>query len=169
SVSGGDARLTVRVPQDGELDATTVSAKLSTSGFRGRQRLKTVSGTVIADVGPGDAEVKTVSGDIRLRGTGAIGSVRIDSVSGDVSLEHAAGDVEATTISGELHIDADPARSVRLRTTSGDLVFSGTLQRNAILEGESIKGDIRVRAPSEDGFGYEVSSFSGDIKNCFGQ
>jgi DUF4097 and DUF4098 domain-containing protein YvlB len=169
SMSGGDARLTVRVPQGGELDATTVSAKLSTSGIRGPQRLKTVSGEIVADVGAGDAEVKTVSGDIRLRGAGIPGSLRIDSVSGDVNLEHGAGDVEATTISGDLHINDDPARSVRLRTTSGDLNFRGTLQRNALLESESIKGDIQVHAPSEDGFAYEVSSFSGDIKDCFGQ
>jgi len=169
SMSSGDARLTVRVPQGAELDATTVSAKLSTAGIRGPQRLKTVSGPIVAEVGAADTEVKTVSGDIRLRGAGAPGSLRIDSVSGDVNLEGGAGDVEATTISGDLHINDDPARNVRLRTTSGDLKFSGTLQRNAQLEGESIKGDIQVRAPSEDGFSYEVSSFSGDIKDCFGQ
>jgi DUF4097 and DUF4098 domain-containing protein YvlB len=168
-VSGGDARLNIRVPQDGEVDATAVSAKLTSAGVRGRQRLKTVSGTISADVGSGDTEVKTVSGDIRLRGEGVAGSLHIDSVSGDVSLQHGSGDVEATAISGDMRIELDPARSVRLRTTSGDLVFSGTLQRDSALEAESIKGDVQVRAPAEAGFTYEVNSFSGDIKDCFGQ
>jgi hypothetical protein len=169
SFSGGDARLTVRIPQDGELDATTVSAKLSSAGVRGRQRLRTVSGNVIADVGAGDTEVKTVSGDIRLRGEGVPSALHIDTVSGDVSLEHGSGDVEATTISGDLRIDVDPAHNVRLRTTSGDLSFSGSLQRDATVEGESIKGDLKLRAQADSGFVYEVSSFSGDIKDCFGQ
>jgi len=167
--AGGDARLTVRVPQDGDVDATTVSAKLSSSGVHGHQRLKTVNGGIVADIGAGDSDVKTVSGDVRLRGEGAPGSLHLDSVSGDVKLEHGAGDIEATTISGDLHIEADPAHGVRLRTTSGDLSFGGRLQHDATLEAESIRGDVRVQAQADAGFAYEVSSFSGDIKDCFGQ
>lgn len=169
SFSGGEARLEVRIPQNSELEVTAVSAKVSSTGVLGTQRLKTVSGKLTADVGPGDTEVKTVSGDIRMRGTGRPGTLRVDSVSGDVSLEHGAGDLDATTISGDLHAEVSPGHTVRLHTTSGAIAFEGTLQRDATLDAESINGDVKIKVPSDGGFEYEVSTFSGDIKSCFGQ
>ena len=64
-------------------------------------------------------------------------------------------------------IDLQPARSVRMRTTSGGVEFRGKLAKGASFQAESVSGDLNVRLPSEAGFDYELSSFSGDIENCF--
>ena len=58
-------------------------------------------------------------------------------------------------------------RSVRARTTSGDLRFVGKLTRGAEFEATTVSGDLNVRANADGGFAYEVSSFSGDISDCF--
>jgi DUF4097 and DUF4098 domain-containing protein YvlB len=165
---GGEAHLTVRVPQGSELEVIAVSAEVKSTGMLGVQRLQTVSGGIVADLAT-DADVKTVSGDARLRASGRPAHLRINSVSGDVSLVNAAGDLEASTVSGMLRAVLSPANSVRAHTTSGDLTLTGKLASGITLDAQTISGEIQVHAQAEAGYDYDVSSFSGDIENCFGQ
>ncbi len=163
----GETHLRVQVPKDSEVDVSAVSADVTSSGVLGAQRLKTVSGDIAAEIGPADIEVKSVSGSLKLRGKGQPAKLHISTVSGDLELKHAAGDLEATTVSGEITAELESARSVRLRSTSGDITFEGRLLRGVDFDGQSVNGDLKVRAASEDGFQYEIQSLSGDISNCF--
>jgi DUF4097 and DUF4098 domain-containing protein YvlB len=163
-----EAILNVRIPKQSELDVSAVSADLLTSGVLGAQRLKTVSGDIRAELANADFEGKTVSGDVRLRGSAKEADMRVQTVSGDVTLERGAGNMDATTVSGNLRLELDPARSVRMRTTSGDLSFRGTLEPTGTLEAETISGDATLSARAQEGYEYEASSFSGDLGNCFG-
>ncbi|MGH8132719.1 MAG: DUF4097 family beta strand repeat-containing protein [Steroidobacteraceae bacterium] len=167
SLHRDETHLHVKVPKDSELDVSTVSADVTSDGVQGIQRLKTVSGGIVAEIGPADVEAKSVSGDIRLRGHAQPARLHVSTVSGDVRLEHAAGDLETTTVSGTITVALDPARSVRARSTSGDIRFEGRLTRGADFEAQSVSGDLKVRAASEDGFQYEAATMSGDISDCF--
>jgi DUF4097 and DUF4098 domain-containing protein YvlB len=162
--------LHIRVPRDSELDISTVSAQVFTSDVEGALQLKTVSGDVKADVYGRSAEIKTVSGDVVLRGRGQARSagIHISTISGNIRIERAAGDLEATTVSGDMTVRLDPSRNVRVRTTSGDLGFEGRLAKGGYLDAETVSGTLTVRAVPEGGLDYEVSTFSGDIKNCMG-
>jgi hypothetical protein len=164
---GGDADLHVQVPKDSELTVSAVSADVTTAGVTGVQRLNAVSGNVTAELAGSDLELKTVSGDVKLKGHGQPARLHMSTVSGDVHLEHGAGDLEAGTVSGTLVVSLDSARSVRTRTTSGDVHFEGKLARGADFDATSVSGDLNVRASAEGGYAYEISTFSGDISNCF--
>jgi hypothetical protein len=164
---GGDADLRVQVPKDSELTVSAVSADVSTTGVLGVQRLNAVSGNITAELAGSDLELKTVSGDVKLKGHGQPARLHVSSVSGNVRLEHGAGDLEAGTVSGSLVVSLDSARSVRARSTSGDVHFEGTLTRGADFDATSVSGDLKVRASAEGGYAYEVSTFSGNITNCF--
>ncbi len=164
---GGDADLHVQVPKDSELTVSAVSADVSTTGVTREQRLNAVSGNITAELGGSDLELKTVSGDVKLKGHGQPARLHVSSVSGDVHLEHGAGDLEAATVSGTLVVSLDSVRSVRVRTTSGDVHFEGKLASGADFDATSVSGDLNVRASAEAGYAYEVSTFSGDISNCF--
>ena len=163
----GETHLRVQVPKDSELDVSAVSANATSAGVLGAQRLKTVSGDITAEIGPSDIEVKSVSGSLKLRGKGEPAKLHLSTVSGDLELKHAAGDLEATTVSGELTVEVDPAGSVRLRSTSGDIRFEGRLRRGADFDAQSVSGDLKVRASTEDGFAFEAASVTGDISDCF--
>jgi DUF4097 and DUF4098 domain-containing protein YvlB len=165
----GDADLHVQIPKDSQLEVSAVSADIKVTGVLGVQRLNAVSGDITAELGPADVEAKTVSGGVRLKGHGQAARLRVSSVSGDVHLEHGAGDFEANTVSGSLGVSLDSARSIRARTTSGDLRVDAKLSRGATLEATSVSGDLNVRTSADGGFAYEVSSFSGDISDCFDQ
>ena len=164
---GGEAELHVEVPKDSEVNVSAVTADVTSQGVLGIQRLSAVSGDVSAEIAGADVEARTVSGSIRLKGHGQPARLHVSTVSGDVHLEHGAGDFEGNTVSGSLTLSLDPARSVRWRSTSGDMRFTGKLARGATFEASSVSGDLGVRASAEGGFEYEVSSFSGDISDCF--
>ena len=59
------------------------------------------------------------------------------------------------------------ARSVRMRTTSGDVHFEGRLARGAEFDAQTVSGDLKVRAGFEDGLTYEAATVTGDINDCF--
>lgn len=164
--SGGDADLKINIPRASELDVTTVSADVISNGVLGAQRLKTVSGRIRADISA-DVEAKTVSGDVTLRGVGKPEALHASSISGSIRLEHGAGDVEATTVSGVLDVELEPGRLIRARTTSGPMYIRGKLAKDAALDLQTVSGNIRLHAGVEGGLDYEVSTFSGSIRNCF--
>ncbi len=164
---GGEADLDIKIPRGSELDVTSVSAEVISNGVVGVQRLKTVSGSIKAEIGPGDAEAKTVSGEIVLRGNGKPMALHTTSISGSIRLEHGAGDVEATTVSGDLSFQLDPGRTIRMRNTAGRIDIQGKLTKDADVDAQTVSGEVRLHAPAESGYGYEVSTFSGDIRDCF--
>lgn len=166
---GGDADLKINIPRGSELDVTSVSADVTSTGVLGTQRLKTVSGRIKAELGPADVEAKTVSGDVTLKGDGKPAHLHVSTISGSIRIEHSAGDVEAITVSGDLNMQVDPGRSVRTRTTSGRTSIQGALARSADLDAQSVSGDIKLHAAPEGGYEYEASTFSGSIRDCFNQ
>src|SRR5207253_2542477 len=150
-----------RVEVTSEHGRTVVKVVLPHTGHHGDAELR------VKVPKESEVEVKTVSGEIKLKGHGQPARLHVSSVSGDVRLEHGAGDLEAGTTSGSLVVSLDSARSVRARTTSGDLHFEGKLTRGADLDATSVSGDLKVRASAEAGYSYEARSVSGDITNCF--
>ena len=167
SFDANGVRLKVRVPRGSEVDVTGVSADVSTTELIGMQRLKSVSGSIRADIAQADVEAKTVSGDVMLRGQGKPGELHLTTISGSIHLDHGAGDVEANTTSGDINIHLEQGRSVRLRTINGEVHLNGSLVKDADLDAQTVSGSIKVRAGAEAGYEYEVTTFNGEIGNCF--
>jgi Putative adhesin len=167
SFGGSGVDLKIKIPRNSEFDVTAVSADVVSTDVLGAQRLKSVSGSITADIGQADIEAKTVSGDVTLHGRGKTAGLHVTTISGTVRIEHGAGDFEATSVSGDLDVQLDPGRSVRMRTTSGDVSFRGKLAKDADLDTQTVSGDVKLHASTEGGYEYEVTTFSGDISNCF--
>jgi DUF4097 and DUF4098 domain-containing protein YvlB len=165
--AGGEAHLSIKIPRGSELDVTSVSAEVTSTGVLGMQRLKTVSGSIRADFSQADVEAKTVSGDVTLRGDGKPAGLHVSSISGSIRVARGAGDLEATTVSGALDVQLDPGRAVRARTTSGSMEVQGKLAKDAEFDLQTVSGDVKLHASAGGGYDYEVSTFSGSIRNCF--
>ena len=163
------ADLRIRVPRDSELDISGVSSDVTVANVEGELMAKTVSGGVRADVFGRDAEIKTVSGDVALRGNDkGEGEMHITTISGNIHVDRAGGDLEATTVSGDMTLKLGPSRSIRLRSTSGDIGFEGKLVKGGNIDAETVSGGLTVRASHEGGLDYQVNTFSGEITNCMG-
>jgi hypothetical protein len=168
SLGGEGVDLKVKVPRGSEVDVTAVSADVNSTGVTGQQRLKSVSGSIRADIAQADVEAKTVSGDVVLHGEGKPAELHLTTISGGIRLERGAGDVEASTTSGEISLQVDSGRSVRMRTISGDVVFRGSLAKDADVDSQTVSGGVKFHARPETAYEYEVTTFSGAIDNCFG-
>ncbi|MCC6172204.1 MAG: DUF4097 family beta strand repeat protein [Gammaproteobacteria bacterium] len=168
SMRGSEAMLQIRMPAASRLEVSTVSADVQTRGIAGAQRVSSVSGDLALDAADAPLEVKTVSGDVLLRGSGRAGKARVSSVSGDLRTERLGGELEATTVSGDQRLVLGALRSLRLRSTSGDVELRGAPQRGATLEVESVSGDLTLALQAAAGFELDAESFSGEISTCYG-
>ncbi len=167
SIRNGSADLVVRVPQHSQLEVTGVSAEIKVTQVSGRTRLKSVSGDVVASISSTEVEMQSVSGDVALNGGGASGNAQIKSVSGDVSIKAFAGSLDAASVSGDVVVNMEHLRDLHLRSTSGDVVVSGSLDAGARIEAESVSGDVKLELPAKGGFVSDIETFSGDIGGCF--
>ena len=163
-----DTDLDIRVPSRSSIAVNTVSADIVVRDVAGAQRLQTVSADISTEAVAEDVECKTVSGDITVVGAGQRGLLTITTVSGDAQVQHVAGEVNANTVSGNLNVNLGDTTRSRLRSTSGDLNLHGKLVGDARLDAESISGDVRVDLDTPIAADFEVSTFNGEIRNCFG-
>ncbi|HET9692821.1 MAG TPA: DUF4097 family beta strand repeat-containing protein [Steroidobacteraceae bacterium] len=163
-----DTDLIVKVPSGSLLSVNTVSADIVVRGVRGSQRLQAVSGDVRTEASGEDVECRTVSGDVTIDGSGKPGLVSITTVSGDASATHVAGEVNGNTVSGSFNFGAGAITRSRLRSTSGDLTLTGQLAPDARLDAESISGDVRLDFAGSVAGQFDVATFNGEIRNCFG-
>ncbi len=163
-----DTDLFVKVPSGSTLSINTVSADIVAKAVSGTQRLQSVSGDVRTEASGEDIECRTVSGDVHITGSGKKGLVSITTVSGDATATQVAGELNGSTVSGDFTLGAGETTRSRLRSTSGDLSVTAQLAPDARVDIESISGDVRLDLLSPVAAEFEVSSFNGEIRNCFG-
>jgi len=162
------SELFVKLPAGSSLAINTVSADVGVRGLRGSQRLQSVSGNLRTEAAAEDVECKTVSGDVNIAGSGQRALLTVTTVSGDAAVTKVAGEVNGNTVSGDFTVAMGEASRSRLRSTSGNLGLTGKLAADARLDIESISGDVRLDLASPVGAEFDVSSFNGQIRNCFG-
>ena len=163
-----DTDLVVRIPMASRLAVTTVSADIEVQDVTGAQRLQTVSADIRTEAAAEDVECKSVSGDVAVHGSGKKALVTITTVSGDAMALKVAGEVNANTVSGNLTLGLGETTRSRLRSTSGDLTMASVLAADGRLDIESISGDVRLELHGPVNAEFDVTSFNGEIRNCFG-
>jgi DUF4097 and DUF4098 domain-containing protein YvlB len=165
-VNDGEAALDIKVPKNSTVEVSAVSADVSSRGVLGTQRLKSVSGEVVADVSGDNSEVRSVSGDVTVRGGDKPQSLRISSVSGNIDASGIVGKLDLVTVSGDARAHMGDATEIRGRTTSGDLEVRAKLARDGRVDVEGVSGEMTLRIAGADGLALEIESFSGDIMGC---
>jgi DUF4097 and DUF4098 domain-containing protein YvlB len=145
--------------------ARAQSGDISISGTRGEVDARSQSGDIkVSDVAD-RLDVGTLSGDIEAHGIS--GDVQIKSVSGDIHLADFRGDFEGETVSGSIELRNAAGRYVRSHTTSGDLVYEGSIDPTGRYELSAHSGDIRLGIPSNASAQLSVSTWSGTLDSDF--
>lgn len=162
---GGDTRYEVSVPTGTRIDARTQSGEITVRGTKGEVDANSQSGDVRVEDAARRLDVSTLSGSIEA--TGVAGDVDLKSVSGDVRLRDVNGDLDVDTVSGEIEIRGAVAKQVRAHTTSGDVVYEGSIDPQGRYELVSHSGDIRLGIPQNTGAQLSVSTWSGSVDSDF--
>jgi len=117
-----------------------------------------------------------VSADFKV--TGVLGNLKVQTVSGDVGGD-AGGDIYATTVSGDVRLTARAAKTIEVKTISGDIQLTGgggevdvtTVSGGASLEladvrrgrFKSVSGDVTAALALVPDGQLDSESVSGDI------
>jgi DUF4097 and DUF4098 domain-containing protein YvlB len=160
--------LKISAPQAHDLEVDTVSASITVRGIEGEQRLSSVSGSIDTEGFTADIDLKSVSGDVTARGTGREAMTRASAISGSIRLTGLAGQVEVEAVSGSVEVAADTLQRTTLASISGAVVLRGTLTNDARVEIASTSGRVDLLFGGEASAEYDLTSFSGQIRSCFG-
>lgn len=101
---------------------------------------------------------------------GLQGELSIDSVSGNVEAMGAVREAEVSTLSGTIQFRTDGTLAKGLfKSVSGKIDVAALLDTAGRLEFETVSGPVDLRLPKRTSADFDVSSFSGDITNDFGE
>jgi DUF4097 and DUF4098 domain-containing protein YvlB len=165
----GSTDLVVRVPRNSSLVINTVSADQTIKDVRGMQRLQAVSGLIQTELYNEDVELKNVSGEVWVRGHSGKGAMRVTTVSGDLRLDDVGSEMELNTVTGDMRVTVAELAKARIRTTNGDLELrAAKLTDDVRIDAEGINGDLRFRFRGSLDTEFDISTFNGEIDNCFG-
>lgn len=121
-----------------------------------------------------------VSADFKM--TGLTGDVKLQAVSGSVSGD-ARGDIRASTVSGDVRLTAHAAKTIEIKTISGDIQLMGgggdvdittvsgsaTLELGDVSRGrfKAVSGDLSAKLGIAPDAQIESESVSGDVSMTF--
>lgn len=164
----GSAEMEIRVPRGSDLRIEAVSSDVSVSGVDGRLDVESVSGDIEIGSAAEALDASSMSGDVEFDGKGQIAVAEVTSVSGDVRISDIGGDVHATSVSGSVELSLGAVDRLRAQSTSGDLSARVELTVDARVDLETVSGEIELSLIGDRSGDYELSTFSGDLDNCFG-
>lgn len=162
---GDESRFELTVPTGVRVIARAQSGDISISGTQGEVEARAQSGDIKVDDVANRLDIGTLSGDVEAHTVN--GDVQIKSVSGDVQVSDFKGDFEGETVSGNIVLRNATGRYVRSHTTSGDLVYEGTVDPSGRYELSAHSGDIRLGIPSNSSAQLTISTWSGALDSDF--
>lgn len=162
----GRSDLVISVPKRSSLEVETVSAWITVEKIQGAVELMSVSGDITVEDRPAALELSSVSG--RVKAEHISGSSEISAVSGSVELFDGEGSVELSSVSGDIVVHGGTLDRLEAATTSGSIHCEAVPSDHGTFEFESMSGNLVLVVPKSLGADYELSTFSGNIKNQIG-
>jgi DUF4097 and DUF4098 domain-containing protein YvlB len=163
--SNGDSHLEISVPYGTRVIARTQSGDIGVHGTRGEVEAHAQSGDIKVDDVANRLDINTLSGDIVARTV--VGDVVIGTTSGSVKLSDLRGNADVGTVSGDVDLIGVTAKSVRAKTTSGDVTFDGLIDPTGRYELVAHSGDVNLHIQREASAQLTVSTWNGGIDSQF--
>ncbi|MFN2400721.1 MAG: DUF4097 domain-containing protein [Gemmatimonadaceae bacterium] len=161
----GDTHYDVRVPAGTRVEVHSVSGDVSVTGTRSMVEAGSVSGEVVVVDAAGRVSASSVSGDVRV--DHVKGDIRGSTVSGELDVEEVSGDLELETVSGEISVRSAKAGFVRASSTSGEILYRGSIDAAGRYDFSSHSGDVRLEIPENTNAVVSVETFSGSLESDF--
>jgi DUF4097 and DUF4098 domain-containing protein YvlB len=153
-----ELQISIRCPEDADLELTTHSSDLEVRGALGDVTVKSASG----DASLGDARAlafTTASGDLS---AGAVaGELTMKGASGDVDVRSVGGPATVNTVSGDVRIGATE-EAIAVNTVSGDIELDAT---GAAVRISAVSGDVSVAARPGLALWIDAQSVSGSMRS----
>lgn len=161
-----EVTLDITAPAAIDLSIHTSSANVVIESITGPIHASASSGNLDLHHTNGSLKLSTSSGDINM--TDERGPVSAHTTSGNISAVGLYGTIDLSTTSGNITVARAQIDGLdHLRTSSGDLSFSGTLDAYGRYRMETSSGNITLQLPAASSFQLSASSNSGELYNEF--
>ena len=157
------ARLEVWVPARVRLWVKTATASIDVNGVDGGLDLYVVSGTIDVTGNPHELNAEAIDGDIHI--TGSPPWVRAKSASGTIVFQGASSDAAFSTVSGAVKVDGGIFERTKIETVTGNISFSGRLDRSGAFDFDTHSGTIDLAIPDKTPASFSVVTIAGSITN----
>jgi hypothetical protein len=157
------ARLEVWVPARARVWVKTATASIDVSDVAGGLDLYTVSGTIDVTGNPHELNAEAIDGDIHISGSPPW--VRAKSASGTIVFEGASSDAAFSTVSGAVKVDGGVFERTKIETVTGNINFSGQLDRSGAFDFDTHSGTIDIAIPEKTPASLSVVTIAGGITN----
>jgi DUF4097 and DUF4098 domain-containing protein YvlB len=125
--------------------------------------VRTDSGNVTVDSVHGDMTFDTVGANLQL--SDVDGYMVVKTIDGSLVCTRCSGKLEANSISGNVQMISPSLDSVRVQTSSGNILFDGSFLSRGIYIMKNFSGSIEVHFSSNDSFDLNATSLKGDVIN----
>ena len=125
--------------------------------------VRTDSGSVTVESVHGDMTFDTVGANLQL--TDVNGYVVAKTIDGSLVCTRCSGKLEANSISGNMQMIDPSLESVRVQTSSGNILFDGSFLSRGIYIMKNFSGTIEVHFSPSDSFDVHAASLKGDVIN----
>jgi DUF4097 and DUF4098 domain-containing protein YvlB len=125
--------------------------------------VRTDSGNVTVDSVHGDMTFDTVDANLQL--SDVDGYMVVKTLDGSLVCTRCSGKLEANSISGNVQMLQPTLDSVRVQTSSGNILFDGSFLSRGIYIMKNFSGAIEVHFSSSDSFDVNATSLKGDVIN----
>jgi DUF4097 and DUF4098 domain-containing protein YvlB len=161
------SRLEVMVPARAKVWIKTATATVLVSGVSGSVDAYVIGGLIRVTGNPADLNAEAIDGNIEV--IGSPGWVRAKSAGGTVSLRGGSRDATLSTVTGRIAVQGQPGAArferARFESVTGDIVFSGEIQRGADVRFDSNGGSVDIVMAGGASAEVEASTISGTIRN----
>jgi DUF4097 and DUF4098 domain-containing protein YvlB len=125
--------------------------------------VRTDSGNVTVESVHGDMTFDTVGANLQL--TDVNGYIVAKTIDGSLVCTRCSGKLEANSISGNMQMVDPSLDSVRVQTSSGNILFDGSFLSRGIYIMKNFSGNIEVHFSSSDSFDLNATSLKGSVIN----
>jgi hypothetical protein len=157
------ARLEVWVPARVRLWVKTATANIDVSGVDGGLDLYVVSGTIDVNGNPRELNAEAIDGDIHI--TGSPPWVRAKSATGTIVFQGGSSDAAFSTVSGAVKVDGGVFERTKIETVTGNINFSGRLDRSGAFDFDTHSGTIDIGIPDKTPVSFSIVTIAGSITN----
>jgi DUF4097 and DUF4098 domain-containing protein YvlB len=161
--AGNRVEVSTRVSEDGDLADDSKTDFEITVPVESELSVRTDSGNVTVDSVHGDMTFDTVGANLQL--SDVDGYMVVKTIDGSLVCTRCSGKLEANSISGNVQMISPTLDSVRVQTSSGNILFDGSFLSRGIYIMKNFSGTIEVHFSSSDSFDVNANSLKGDVIN----
>ncbi len=161
--SGGSSYVEVRIPTRSQVWVKTAGADIDVSGVSGGVDLYSVTGRIRVSGQLRELFAESMAGAVEIDGSAR--SLRAKTASGGIALRGEGDDATLTSVGGTIVVDGGAFRRGRFESVTGDILFTGALDRSGAFEFQSHSGTVDLRFPAGLDADVTASSLRGEIIN----